>query len=77
MNKEEMREAFAGAGNDELYQAVLELLAEFREECVQTAKDLTLPDKVCWASVGAVAACDDFKAELEAQVRKAAEDEEG
>lgn len=76
MNKAELREALSGAEHDPVYRAVVELLAEFREECVETAKDMALLDKAQWAALGAVMSCDDFKEELAAQVRKASEAEE-
>lgn len=76
MNKAELLQAFQYAPNHPLWGAVMQTLANYRERCVILAKDPRLTDKETNQALGGVSVLDDFRAELDTQVKRSRKEED-
>lgn len=72
MNRAEIREAMLGEQKSELFEAVLDLLQEFREEAVSLTETATKTEEL-WKAAGAVQAAGNFREELLEQMKSANE----
>jgi len=78
MKKQEMAAVLDGlryAPDHPLWAAVLAVIADYREEAVQRAKDPTLSDKEGNIAIGAVTGADEIKENLERLVSESRKDD--
>lgn len=70
MTAEEIREAMVGEMGSKLFEAVKELATAFREEAVEAVKVARTEAEV-WKASGALETADNFREELERQMKQA------
>jgi len=75
MKMEEVLYALRHAPEHPLWGAVMEVVAAYREEAVQRAKDPVLTDKETNIALGAVTACDEIRENLESLLAKSRRDD--